>query len=241
MAKFSFLVVLLVHLALVSCQSTDNIYTHVDANETGTFFNVTLESPKALKITMYGSITAAFNVTIFCESSDTKFMLRTRSLDTHVAVVAERKIYMFSCANVTDINPYITDELVLKLDGVILGRTNLTFQLTTVYGDDEYVSFVELSANDTDDVFYMYPITVFKIMGPLDHVFRVIIYLFLILSTVGFGVKLDLQVVKECLKKPLAPIIGFVCQYGFMPTVSSVCILYVCVNLFLCLLLRAFY
>ncbi|KAL5022356.1 hypothetical protein ScPMuIL_001511 [Solemya velum] len=214
---------------MTSCElavssGTGNVYID-DNGKDGKFFNVTLETPGFLRITMYHSITATFNVTIFCELKDSKFVLQTRSQNAHIAVVAERKSHLFSCENVSDVDPYIYKQLTLKLDGVVLGRTNITFQLMAVYGDDEYLSLVELpdAGNDTkaaDKILYFYPVTVFKTMGPLDKIFRAVIYLFLICSTIGFGVKLDLQVVKECLKKPLAPIIGFVCQYGFMPSIA---------------------
>lgn len=35
------------------------------------------------------------------------------------------------------------------------------------------------------------------------------------------GATLDLQVVKGIIKKPVGPVVGVLCQYGFMPMVST--------------------
>lgn len=64
-------------------------------------------------------------------------------------------------------------------------------------------------------------VTVKRVIRPMDRAFRGILYGFIILSTVGMGCKTEIQVVKGVLRKPIAPAIGFFCQYLFMPLVSG--------------------
>jgi len=53
----------------------------------------------------------------------------------------------------------------------------------------------------------------------IDHLFIVIVILLVCGGNVGMGCKVDLTVVKEVLRRPIAPIIGFCCQYLIMPLV----------------------
>lgn len=64
-------------------------------------------------------------------------------------------------------------------------------------------------------------VTVKRVIRPMDRAFRGILYGFIILSTVGMGCKTEIHVVKGVLRKPIAPAIGFFCQYLFMPLVSG--------------------
>ena len=62
-------------------------------------------------------------------------------------------------------------------------------------------------------------ITVLRVVQVQDRVFRLILYGFVMLSTIGMGCKTEMNIVIKVLKKPVAPAIGFVCQYVFMPLV----------------------
>lgn len=55
----------------------------------------------------------------------------------------------------------------------------------------------------------------------MQHIFIGILSLLLIAANVLMGAQLNLSVVFEVLKKPLAPAIGFCCQYLFMPLVRK--------------------
>jgi len=54
----------------------------------------------------------------------------------------------------------------------------------------------------------------------MQHIFIAILSLLLIAANVLMGAQLNLSIVVEVLKKPLAPAIGFCCQYLFMPLAS---------------------
>ena len=53
----------------------------------------------------------------------------------------------------------------------------------------------------------------------LDSLFIAFVTIMMALSYVGMGCAIDLQVVLAVLKKPIAPSIGFLCQYLIMPLV----------------------
>ncbi|KAL3319064.1 hypothetical protein Ciccas_002261 [Cichlidogyrus casuarinus] len=52
------------------------------------------------------------------------------------------------------------------------------------------------------------------------YLFQAVLMTFLLLITFAMGCDLKLKVVKSILKKPVGPVIGFVCQYAIMPSVS---------------------
>ncbi|KAL4235368.1 hypothetical protein ACF0H5_007004 [Mactra antiquata] len=65
-----------------------------------------------------------------------------------------------------------------------------------------------------------FQVLVLRSLRPIDKVFMLAIPIFLFVITVGFGCKLDLGIVKECTKKPIAPGIGMGCQYILMPLIG---------------------
>ena len=74
-----------------------------------------------------------------------------------------------------------------------------------------------------DDVPYItYTVTIVRKIRPVDTIFRLVVYCVQIFVAIGFGAKLDLKVVKECLVKPIAPAIGLVSQFILMPIVSII-------------------
>nr|KAI8762904.1 solute carrier family 10 member 6-like [Biomphalaria glabrata] len=63
-------------------------------------------------------------------------------------------------------------------------------------------------------------IIVMQLPRPIDTIFRILLYIFIILATTGMGVKVEISVIKAVLKKPVAPIIGLLCQYVGMPLIA---------------------
>ena len=71
-------------------------------------------------------------------------------------------------------------------------------------------------------------VSVFRVKRAIDLIFRIALYSLVIVNTVGYGCKVEIDVVKEVLRRPVAPAIGFLCQYLCMPLVSSLCVYSVC-------------
>ena len=63
-------------------------------------------------------------------------------------------------------------------------------------------------------------VTVVRGKRNLDRIFTISIIVLVSILYISFGCAMDWQLVKETLKKPIAPLIGFVSQFLFMPLVS---------------------
>ena len=116
----------------------------------------------------------------------------------------------------------------LEIEGLFLGRTWIDLS----YGVEGKGHSPELG-NDTghhseegivlvkDEEFKVH-LSVIRKDRAIDKIFIAMVALLVIIANVGMGCKVDLDVVKEVLKKPLAPAIGFFCQYLIMPLVSII-------------------
>ena len=54
----------------------------------------------------------------------------------------------------------------------------------------------------------------------LNTIFIVVLTILIVIANALMGCELNLEVVKETLKKPVAPAIGLICQFVLMPMVS---------------------
>jgi len=54
----------------------------------------------------------------------------------------------------------------------------------------------------------------------IDRIFKISIPCIIILTSIQMGMLLDIQVLKELIRRPIQVLIGFVCQYGFMPLIA---------------------
>ena len=62
--------------------------------------------------------------------------------------------------------------------------------------------------------------------GVLEIIFRVLVALMVCCLTLVMGCELDVKVIWKHLKRPISPLIGFLCQFGLMPLVSSSSLLF---------------
>jgi sodium/bile acid cotransporter 3/5 len=83
-----------------------------------------------------------------------------------------------------------------------------------------------LSAYSTDDpdvLLYQYPLAIHRDERTVlvDKMFIYVVSVLVVVNNVIMGCQLDLNAIKEVLKKPIGPAVGFVCQFCFMPLVSE--------------------
>lgn len=132
---------------------------------------------------------------------------------------------------------YIADgQIDLKLRSGIIGYADVKFSLQEVnHGSNDATSYNESntaskSGNASSFIILdpeksyktlTYTISIIRKVRPVDKLFRVIVYAVQIFVATGFGAKLDLQVVKDNLWRPVAPGIGLACQYLLMPLVGN--------------------
>lgn len=183
-----------------------------------------------------------FNYTVQCDDETLKYVMRAKADDTNLVKVKTNDV-IIDCRNrhlvlmplvpLTNVSAvhgpsYSVGEVqkqkeyyavqgthTLYTNSDMLGRTFITFNL---YSFDDLE--LQNKTGDMVDVTKV-PVIILRLMRPIDTAFRVIIYVFMIFITLAFGAKLDLEVVKENIRRPLAPCIGLGCQFIIMPMVSA--------------------
>lgn len=69
-------------------------------------------------------------------------------------------------------------------------------------------------------------ISVVRPMSQITKIFTISVAVLVSINYINMGCALDLNVVFSVLKRPIAPAIGFICQYTFMPLVNNFIIHY---------------
>lgn len=145
------------------------------------------------------------NLTISCacESSESLLLqlrVEDREFTSSVASIEPK------AANLTCSNKTVT--LTSELTATFLGFADLVidrFDLST--GQQQLPAFRE-------------KFSVIRTERPVDTIFIVTVAVLVALNTINMGIQIDLEVVKRTLRRPLAPFIGLVCQFVFMPLAS---------------------
>ena len=176
-----------------------------------------------IQMYMDHELMASFNYTVACQDMTSNYIMTVKSNNRKILRVPETKV-IISCGNATahDTNltsntdltdtAYVVDgSLDVKLMSGNIGYDHLEFTLS-----DETPNSNETETEQTES----YDVRVIRKLRPVDRIFRVVVYCVQVLVLCGFGAKLDFKVVKETLRKPIAPGIGFCCQYIMMPLVS---------------------
>ncbi|XP_054920661.2 ileal sodium/bile acid cotransporter-like [Dermacentor andersoni] len=123
------------------------------------------------------------------------------SADPSIATVDLSKVNLHSEAHGSAFN--------VTVRGVFVGYTKLHFRVCELRGDAE-TNCVELS----------YVVAVLRARTVLQKTFPVVVALMLFLNFISMGCQVDMGAILECLKQPLAPTIGCLCQFIFMPLAS---------------------
>lgn len=204
-------------------------------NHTLSHFELGWGARQPFILLMYQQSTFNVEYTLFCNHSDDQYRIEVVSKRQVVFTVRETKKTNISCKSATDLLVNVTEgpdvtasdsvaakyhvmhrkgvrgNFTFNLYGELIGRAMLNIQLvkeTHLQGDEN------IEGNN------IFNVVVFRKQGVLDKLFRIFIYIFLVFVTLAFGCKLDLAVVKENLRRPVAPAIGIACQYVLMPMVS---------------------
>ena len=157
-------------------------------------------------------------VQVSCNRSLKQFdsvTLKVVSADPDIATVSSEKVISCQCEPVSTSN---ISQFVIR--GHFLGRTvinvetlNATQPVKSVNGLPSTVVNASLPVVD-------YHVSVVRKQQFIEQLFLGLLSFVLICANVGMGCTTDLAVVKEIITKPIAPAIGFCCQYVIMPLVS---------------------
>ena len=129
------------------------------------------------------------------------------------------------------------ETLILQMSFVVPGiahfdqgsQTNFTWACTltgcTVYGNfsvqGTFLGHTKIIFSSmTGAQLAEFPVSVVRIPDSFHVVFEGLIFLLSVVMNVSFGCEANLKQAKEILKKPVPLIIGFLCQYLGMPTVT---------------------
>lgn len=210
------------------------------SNRTGGPMELSWGPLQPFVLTMYEESTFSVEYTLFCNHSTDQYRVEISSKRHVVFTVRQADSIVLYCFNATDILMNVTDtgpqiipfpvtsftpspryhviqrkglrgNLTLTLYGELIGRALLDIQLRKVGNSLQ---------NETTADRHVFNVVVFRKLGLFDTIFRVLIYIFLVFVTLAFGCKLDLEVVKENLRRPVAPAIGLGCQYILMPMIA---------------------
>ena len=70
----------------------------------------------------------------------------------------------------------------------------------------------------------VYVVKVIRVPGLAYKIYMILTYVLLIIINLGLGAEVDLEVLKYVVKRPIAPVIGFFCQFVLLPVVSTICV-----------------
>lgn len=155
-------------------------------------------------------------------------LLRVESADPDIAEVQNPKVFSLTPVKDRSSNNNKSSLEVIKVKGVFLGRTKLTFLAANSTAEnasaDAKIVIDDISGHGlTDHVWsalpYTYDVTVIREDGPLNTAFLVSIIVLVVLANIAMGCKVEIAVVKEILRRPLAPVVGLLSQFIIMPLV----------------------
>ncbi|XP_067652774.1 ileal sodium/bile acid cotransporter-like [Haliotis asinina] len=174
---------------------------------------------------MYHSKVVNFSYSIVCDSYDSYYDLHVFTEMPKVAFLSQPGTFKLTCEDMEEGSPHphrnatvVSGTFNISLQSDLIGRTWL-------YIDSLSVNVTSVS-NSTDGVDnhghfrFRQMITVIRPLRFLDTVMKIVVYAFIVINTIGMGCNTELSVVKEVLRRPIAPIIGFMCQYLCMPLIA---------------------
>lgn len=107
-----------------------------------------------------------------------------------------------------------TGTVNILIKGNLPGRATLYFCAATNSNN----SSVSIKSCDSQDL--SYKLYVERKERPIDIAFNVVVILLVVMTNIGMGAKIDFDVVKTELKRPIAPAIGLCCQFLIMPMIA---------------------
>jgi len=164
------------------------------------------------------------HVQVSCNRSLKQFdsvTLKIVSADPDIVAVSSEKVIVCQCEPISSSN---MSQFVVR--GQFLGRTVVTIE-TLNATLAKSVDGLPGTVINTSLPMINYHVSVVREKEFVDRLFMVVLLSVIISANIGMGCKIDLAVVKEVLTKPIAPAIGFICQYLIMPLVSAYCVMYI--------------
>ncbi|XP_064640939.1 sodium-dependent organic anion transporter-like [Lineus longissimus] len=225
--KITILLAVVCFFCLTVAEGTNNPGTLISVNVTKDQPFLFLIAPPALTLDLHGEDTLSFYYKRTTDDGG-KLVLWAVSVDETIASVKTASVELKELDILPDANTTLTNVTAsgnITLRGEFLGYTELKFYVCDnssreCNGSSSYQHGGVLA----DDVWllleFQYDVTVIRKHRLVDDIFRATIAILVIFINVAMGCKVQLDIVKEVLRKPVAPAIGFCCQFAFMPVLS---------------------
>lgn len=184
-------------------------------------------NPSEIKEMFEGDVvTVELNCTVTHGSHAPLAVSDVSSVDPAIASVVGQRRFVYRSDQL-----YRSNDSCFSVQGLFLGRTVLKLNLRPFNNgsellDSETSTLASLMQDGSADPLYEetssveYKVAVIRKERAVDRMFLGLVAVLVVLGSIGIGCKVDLAVVKEVLIHPVAPIIGFCCQYVIMPLVS---------------------
>ena len=138
-----------------------------------------------------GEVVVSFTVTGFPPRES---LVTIQSDHPHVAEAREQQVV------VQDLSRNVS----LTVDGKLIGRSRLTIK---------YFESPEASASSTQFL----DVAVIRSMPKLQLIFTIFVAILVSINNISMGCVISLPTILAVVKKPIAPVIGFACQFLIMP------------------------
>ena len=96
------------------------------------------------------------------------------------------------------------------------GHRNQSFELKGKFLGHSWLQLVDKDSGERSE---RLDISVVRPMSQITKIFTISVAVLVSINYINMGCALDTHVVLNVLRRPIAPTIGFVCQYAFMPLV----------------------
>ena len=159
-------------------------------------------SPATLVLTEWTSGKVTYNLTLNLDEwapMSSARLVEYQHPDTEIA-----RILNYSYTSETSSEAWNTISGEFIVEAATMGRTK-----------------IELITGVNRTALASYPVLVIRAPRVIDTVFNRMSTIIVIANNFIFGSTFDWHIARQILKRPVAPIIGFVCQCGFMPMVSN--------------------
>ena len=148
-----------------------------------------------------------FNFNVTQNNNSKHVFVRFRTLTSKIATIFQNDTFL------------LTDNVTVTVLGRLLGRTNMTIFVNTS-DISQYVQGDNSNATSWYELPQKFRIVVSRKERSVDTIFTVVVIILVVVLNAAMGCKVDLTVVKETLKKPIAPVVGFLSQFILMPVVG---------------------
>ncbi|KAL3859418.1 hypothetical protein ACJMK2_009641 [Sinanodonta woodiana] len=154
------------------------------------------------------------------QNESESLQIKASILDTKYAEIDGNATHIVTGGDRTNIS--------VKVKGVFLGRTWMSLHVNKAgqssRADDGQYDKPDIERSEEQSDWYelpeKYAISVRRKDGAMGHIFTGLVIVLVCVANVAMGCKTELQVIKDVLRRPIAPLTGLFSQFILMPMIS---------------------